>query len=231
MLTHNSHCFTISYLSGAPSCISPALALQDFPNNPCWDRDSSAAAEREARVTFTEASPALSASFNFPQTGKTVQVEFQRAMYSVFQIVGKHHILSDKEAQTTLVNLFSTLELRPREWTHRPCDQSLGNVIMNTVSLLSKQGTGQAASGADCLLRCECVCIHALRACIGVFSLCLQSDSLAEDYNIKPKLQEGFCNFWDFWFNLACSPLFYPPLAGKTITDCIQGKELMKRFF
>lgn len=52
-------------------------------------------------------------------------------------------------------------ELRQREWTHGPCDQSIENVIMSTVSPISKQGTGQTASGANCLHRCVCVCVHA----------------------------------------------------------------------
>lgn len=141
MLTHNSLCLTINHHSGAPSCVSPALALQDFPNNPCWEWDSSPAAGRRACGTCTEASSALSASFHFPQTWQTVlPVAFLHLCMSfLLQIVGKHHLLFDKEAQTTLVNLFSTFELRSREWTHRPCGQSLGNVIMNTLSLLSKQ--------------------------------------------------------------------------------------------
>lgn len=104
------------------------------------------------------------------------------------QNVGTRNILFDKLAPKPCRS--PPTEPRPREWTRRPCGQSPDNVIMNTVSLLSKQGIGQAASGLNCLHRCVCVFMHEphLCACTGVCFLC---DVLAEDYNIKLKLQEG----------------------------------------
>lgn len=85
---------------------------------------------------------------------------------SPLQFIRNHRILLDKEAQTALICLFFvffyTLGLRLRLWACRPCDQSLGNVIMNTVSLLSKQWTGWAVTGANCLHRCVCVSVGLL---------------------------------------------------------------------
>lgn len=53
-----THCFAISYHRGAPSGMSPALALQDFPNNPCWEGNSGVA-------TVWDSSSARSALFFF----------------------------------------------------------------------------------------------------------------------------------------------------------------------
>lgn len=87
--------------------------------------------------------------------------------YTPVQNVGKHHILFDKSAPTaTLFDRFPPTEPEPRAWTRRLCGQSLHNVIMNTVSLLSKQGIGRAASGVNCLHRCECVFMHESHLCV-----------------------------------------------------------------
>lgn len=53
-------------------------------------------------------------------------------VHSMIQIVGKHHFLFDKEVH--IGEAVFHLEPRPREWTHQLCEQSLGNVIINTVS-------------------------------------------------------------------------------------------------
>lgn len=110
---------------------------------------------------------------------------------SLVQNVGKRHILFDKLAPKPRHS--PPTEPRPREWSRLPCGQSLDNVIMNTVSLLSKQGIGQAASGVSCLHRCVCVFMHEPHLC--VHALRFLCDFLAEDYNIKLKLQEGILSF------------------------------------
>lgn len=100
-----------------------------------------------------------------------VCIQWSRSWESITSCLIRRYILA---------RLFSTFEPRPREWTHQLCEQSLGNVIINTVSWLSKQGTGP---GWNCLHRCKRVRFLFCASCaLPFFDFLTKDDSYSKKF-------------------------------------------------
>lgn len=187
-----SHKFTrrlsVCYHSGALFCVAPTLALQDFPNNLCWERHSSAAPERRARGT----SSTLLTSFYFPQTEQSLRLisylwpSFARGCATHEKT--SHPVWWGGPGQPVLHTWAEAEGVdAPAPWLVTwKCHYEHSIIIIKTRVWLSCKWSQLFAQV------CLCVFMHGsdLCACIVCFPPCLK---ILLWY--KTKLRERFCNF------------------------------------